>query len=341
MDTSTIITGPASIVAALPHLLGFVPRDSLVVVWISAGRIALTQRIDLPDPPSDAGAIAEHLVRTGAHADATEVVTIVVASPGTGRQVHAELVGALGDVAQVAGLHVLDALHLEGERFWSYLCAGECCPVQGRLVEAGEHERIARAFGSSAPVEGRESLEEAWMRDLSGAARVERLIIDLEAEDDAALREPCIEQLEAWRDSRIDAIDSWLVGSDALDDTQWAHLLIGLCDVRVRDTIVWQLAQRELLTAEIAQLGEGLTRAPDGYVAPIATLLAVCCWQAGDGARAMIAIERALDDDAGYGLARLAEQAVSSGLPPSSWRQMMRDMSRDECRVPRSRVQPV
>ena len=37
------------LVAALPHLVGFHPARSLVVVWIGAGRVILTQRVDIPD----------------------------------------------------------------------------------------------------------------------------------------------------------------------------------------------------------------------------------------------------------------------------------------------------
>jgi hypothetical protein len=52
-------------------------------------------------------------------------------------------------------------------------------------------------------------------------------------------------------------------------------------------------------------------------------LLAFVAWQAGDGALASIAIERALDADPGYSMALLIADALHAGLPPSAARLSM------------------
>jgi len=47
------ISSPASLLAVVPHLLGFAPASSLVVLGmvLPTGRVHLTVRYDLPDPP--------------------------------------------------------------------------------------------------------------------------------------------------------------------------------------------------------------------------------------------------------------------------------------------------
>ena len=58
---------PGELCAALPYLIGFHPRDSLVVVAFggpSGRRVGLTQRVDLPSPehaPGVCGALAHNV----------------------------------------------------------------------------------------------------------------------------------------------------------------------------------------------------------------------------------------------------------------------------------------
>ena len=47
------VGSPAAVLAIVPHLLGFLPRKSLVIIGAGQprGRIHVTFRFDLPDPP--------------------------------------------------------------------------------------------------------------------------------------------------------------------------------------------------------------------------------------------------------------------------------------------------
>ncbi|MEV0157711.1 DUF4192 family protein [Micromonospora sp. NPDC050686] len=51
--------------------------------------------------------------------------------------------------------------------------------------------------------------------------------------------------------------------------------------------------------------------------APPASLLAFAAWRRGEGALASVAVDRALAANPGYPLARLIDQALRAGLPPS------------------------
>ena len=81
--------------------------------------------------------------------------------------------------------------------------------------------------------------------------------------------------------------------------------------------------------------------APEGHVAPAATTLAIVHWMGGDGARASVALDRALADDPGYSLGVMVHTALGSGLPPQAWRESMASLSRDECRYGQRPPAPV
>lgn len=111
-------------------------------------------------------------------------------------------------------------------------------------------------------------------------------------------------------------------------------LVAGLRDVRVRDTVLWECARMagDERMAALSVLMVGLRCAPTGAVAPVATCCALVAWLAGDGARASVAVERALADDPAYSLAQLLVQSLAAGMPPGAWQQATAGLSRIECR---------
>src|SRR6476620_10023814 len=63
------------LLAIVPYLLGFPPEESLVIVLVAGGRVALTARLDLPDASSAAG-IGGYVADLGRQHRASEVVLI-------------------------------------------------------------------------------------------------------------------------------------------------------------------------------------------------------------------------------------------------------------------------
>ena len=340
---ASALRGPADAVAALPHLLGFAPQESLIAIWVRDGAVALTQRIDLPD--ADRGsAVAGHLIRTAASAVAPQVLLVVATGEADAPTDHAPglpfrwLVDRVSAFADEAGVEVLDALLTDGQRFWSYRCTGGCCPPQGRRITPGDIARMAAVFEQAAPQVRRTDLESAWATDPDRAALVEPLVeeweSDLCAEAARAVEQARHVALESWRDAQLAAIESVMRAGCPADPRETARVLVGLADVRVRDTIVWQLGQGPIDESAREVLADALRCAPPGYAAPVATVLALACWQCGDGARATMALERALADDPDYRLAHLAVESISSGIPPSAWLDLLRGMPRERCRQP-------
>src|SRR5215471_18983850 len=82
------ISDPAGLLAVIPHLLGFTPEDSLIVLGLvpPAGRVHVLFRYDLPDPPAAelAPDIAQHAIAVLA---SHHMSSLAVVGYGPGHQV--------------------------------------------------------------------------------------------------------------------------------------------------------------------------------------------------------------------------------------------------------------
>lgn len=189
------------------------------------------------------------------------------------------------------------------------------------LIPASAVADVAARWGLPMWRESRSDYVADIAPDPGARAEVDRVLMDL----------PPL--MEAERDQAIMAIRA-LLSEACLSRAQVAQVLRGLTDVRVRDTVLWDLMQEgpHAWSTHADRLAEAVAAAPDGSVAPAATLLAILRWQLGDGSRAGAAVERALAADPGYSLAGLVDRCLAAGLHPATWRAGLDDLSRDSCR---------
>jgi len=124
-----------------------------------------------------------------------------------------------------------------------------------------------------------------------------------------------------------------LVTGPELEPEAMAEVLIGLADVRVRDTLLWDVMHEEPIVWKRAaqRLAEVVRAAPDAYVAAPATVLAILRWQTGDGSRAVAAVERARGADPSYTLADLVDRCLAGGMHPDVWRDGLASLRREAC----------
>lgn len=321
------VGSPAALLAVVPHLLGFVPSNSLVVIGAAPprGRIQVTLRFDLPDPPDPgaSAAIAEHAVSVLAR---QKVGTAMVIGYGNGHLVS-PLADALRKSAAEVSLPLHDVLRVDEGRYWSYLCREpSCCPAEGVPFDAAAHP-VGAAMASKgqellssrealaatvAPVTG--SAAEAMERE---TARAERLAARLATEpanaDRDTSRHPLVRR-------GLGAVQAAIVryregGSIELAST-FAWLALVLTSLRVRDD-AWARMDPDHKEAHQRMWTDLTRRAQPGYVAAPASLLAFVAWQGGNGALANVALDRALADDSEYSLACLLRQTIDAGAPPS------------------------
>lgn len=324
-----VLRSPDALVAAVPYLLGFHPRESAVVVWLQDGRIALTQRLDLPISADDHSA---WLAAMWHHplADTADELILVLASA---HPADPALLAIVVDRAAQAGIEVRDLLRMDDGRWWSLLCDDEqCCPREGRLVEPQTASAVAAEFtiAGRAPVAARETLEHSLGPDEVKQALVAVALAALPGVPPGPAR-------EQWRDERITGALRLLAegaGNGPERAERIADTVSGLGDVRVRDTVLWEMSQwgPDALQRALDHVSVVLRSAPPGQVAPVASCAAVAAWLLGDGARAHIAVDRARHDDCQYTLAALLAASLQAGLPPSAWRESMSGLTRDHCR---------
>ncbi|MHB1594056.1 MAG: DUF4192 domain-containing protein [Streptosporangiaceae bacterium] len=322
-----------AVLAVIPHLLGFNPASSLVLLGIGGphARVRLAFRYDLPDPPDEALA-ADIAAHASSVLNRQHLATAIVVGYGSGRLVT-PIVDSVGPALRAAGVAIRDALRVEDGRYWSYLCTDPaCCPPEGVAFDPSGHP-AAEALGAAGLTvhADREALAATIAPDPGPAAEmsaaVSRAVRRAGRLIDEALATPdCDDPLQAFADAgrravRI-AVSGCRRGARITDPDEIAWLGLALTDLRVRDDAWARMDPRFRRAHE--ELWAGLVRRlPAEYVPAPAALLAFTAWQAGDGALASVAIERALAADPGYSMALLIAEALHAGLPPSAARLTM------------------
>lgn len=357
------LTSPDALIASVPHLIGFPPQDSVVLVGIAPddvkhrASVRLTQRFDRPTADLAEGS-REQMARQAAapmiSAGCTEVIITVFGDqrPDPDRELpDGQLVDALITALDDGDVSIRDALYTDGESRWSYGCDDpSCCPPAGRPIPDEVRGLVAAEFAVAgvAMVPSRDALAaELAPADADARDQMAGQVLSAWAEREQALglaegARSTLDAsgLEAWRDSAISTV-SRLAGHDPLPPADLARVAVGLGDIRVRDAALWDLSQpggdRDAVIAGLASI---VRQAPDGHVAPAATVLAICHWTSGDGARANVALEHAFADDPGYSLAGLVGTSLHTGMPPQAWTESIAGLSRDVCRHGEPRPTP-
>jgi hypothetical protein len=327
------LRSPGEIAAAVPHLCGFQPTESLVAVSLRGDRhrIGLTLRVDLAAcPDAAAGEVVARLAHDGASA---AVFAVYTAEPGA--RPRESLVEALVDACTADGISVMEALHVHDGRWISYTCDHPgCCPVEGTVIASGPAVDVLAA---SAVLDGRVVLRDR--EELVASLAPPVLLAARAAEqrlDDAMVwwlaglsaRGPA-----AARSAAVGAVRSALADEE-LPAEGSARIVASLQDIAVRDEVMLlALEETDALLALLLRLARE-TVAP--YDAPVCTLVALVSWLRGDGAVANVALDRALASDPGYRMATLLRAGLDGQLPPSEVRQWLR-ASRRRMHPPRRR----
>ncbi len=339
--TPVRLTEPGELIAAVPHLLGFHPRDSLVVISLDGRRLGLTLRTDLVES-EHREPLAEQLTHPLMRQQLTGVVLLVVGGvservespdgqPGVRELPHRSLVDTVDDVLVAAGIKVQHALWAAATRPgapWHCYdepgCAGTVgdpatSPMAAATVAAG-----AVTFAS------REELAGLLTPDSADAlARRGRLLSIADAEHPL---DPATAARQFQRLGQLHAEAA--VGALVLDDTSVVQVASALCDQRVRDgCLAWSVGAG---AAAAEQLWLALVRAtPAPERAEPAALLACTAYLRGDGALAGLALEVALDSRPEHALAGLLRAALDGGLPPD----LLRDVARDAATAARAALE--
>ncbi len=313
---------PADLVAAVPYLLGFHPRDSVVLLGTRGPgprRLAFTARVDLPlrrHVRPMARRFAEVLVRNGCD----EVLVVVVGGGGRARDrpPRASLVAELRRTFRAGGVEVIDAVwapEVASGAPWRCYGPGE---RSGLLPDPASSPIAAAAVAAGQVTYPERDDLERLVAAPDGAALARR---------SALLTEHCDRECRRSDPSPHSAaesfalVESWVaraaLGPLALDDEEVVALCLALSDPLVRDAAFGLATDADASAAE--RLWTTLAReSPDPEAAEAAVLLAHCALLRGNGALAGVALERAQSAWPGHRLSAMFRCALDDGLGPDA-----------------------
>jgi hypothetical protein len=139
--------------------------------------------------------------------------------------------------------------------------------------------------------------------------------------------------LEVQRDVAIDAFQFAMMGNVvSLPDME--AIAEGLLDVRVRDTVLWNLANYDQdVDLFLGVLTNALALTPAGkQQAPVLTMIALGHWLNDDIEYAKAFSARALLADPEYSLLALVIESIIQKVPGSMWLDMIKGLSFNACR---------
>lgn len=133
MTTITAARNRTEFLTVVPHLLGMVPRESLVLVPFRRGRSRGALRLDLPPDDSRLDEIAATMIGLVCRVPEADSCAIVVYAPGPAPQ--AQLITRLEHRADACGIRIADALWVDGDRWGAYEVpdAAPDAPTSGTL----------------------------------------------------------------------------------------------------------------------------------------------------------------------------------------------------------------
>src|SRR2546423_1444477 len=153
---------PADIAAAVPHIVGFHPEESLVVISLRGPRkrIGLTMRFDLPPMSLHAVMADEVAIRlTGDKAEHAVIACCTTEASDGARPPRADLIAMIRERLRDRDIAMLEALFIRDGRWWSYLCEDpDCCPPCGAEVPPSTDIAAAQALVGRALLPERQSL---------------------------------------------------------------------------------------------------------------------------------------------------------------------------------------
>ena len=330
---------PNHLVACLPYLLGFEPQRSLVIMGLAQSgahsRLIVTARYDLPELTDVAGSreIVQHAEQALASIRDINSVLLVIVGETAGHvdrdQPYTALIDDLIYAFDDADIAVKDAVYTHEGSVHIYGCTDPSWPWHGVRISQEERDEGAAGFvfAGMSPATTREALYE----------EITRVADDLTA--DVARHIDTNEQSVQWiAPEAISAlardISGTLVTSSQMSAREVARMGVAFENVRIRDAVLWDLAHtssQERLAAR-ANLVQATRHLPDEHVAQVATVLGIEQWMSGDGARANIAVERALSANPDNSMARMLEQSLRMGMPPAVFAEMFTNtLTREVC----------
>jgi hypothetical protein len=327
---STTLSTPHDLLAAVPFLVGYHPKDSLVVIALKEGAVGMAMRVDYPSRDHKEIALRALQLASYLKRENAEGAIVVGYLPSELHKESQNLEPYTHAISE-QGIEVKEAIEVRDNRFRSIMCADlSCCPVEGSTIPPISDSRITAeqvALGRPMPypsiLDMKASLA-ALPKDRVLIAALKKLdLIDYGADDVK------VQQREGAR--AIDELcESYGHSGMGVDRELVAMVLIRLLDLQVRDYAMG-VSTPENQDSQWDMWRWLLRIAPKGYVSSVAVIFATISYERGEGALAQRALDRALDDDSSYQMAKLLRRTFAAGWPPASFTAMREELHPKIC----------
>ena len=337
-DRPTVrVRGTKDMLAVIPFLLGFQPDASLVLLAVDdgSGGVVTGARLDLPTADQPLGRVRAALDLVIAKLTTRGGISVVLAGYGPADRVEPTVTTA-AEALQAAGIPIRDALRVADGRFWRLRCADPAaCPPHGIPFEPATSPATAAAvYAGLVALPDRDALA-ATLAAVTGPARDGMVAATLAAcafldelldaaragTAEAAYRPGAVldtqigRALQAAARTYLTHVQDSHQAGVPVDDEHAATLTVLL-----ELPSLWEFAARRTNGEawQIAMWSDLVRRAEPPFTAPAATLLALCALQAGHGALASMAVDRALSADPQDRFAQVLKRAIAAGIDPDT-----------------------
>gem|GEM_PF-1017905 len=319
------IDGPANLLATVPHLLGFNPENSLVIVAVKGenDQVVVAMTIDLPQKVEFDQDFVSNLKETLKRSGADGLVTVFYLENDP--QDYVKVANFLMNEVSTQ-FHVRDILWVYESKWASFLCIDQnCCPANGRPLSVENSSKSSATLSLvGKPMVGNKKELDNFLKPTKVNQDLVPLISKFAKQKARAEHN---QNHPKWAKTQFSFLSQKKVFNE-FDEKIWARLLFGLTDIPVRDALlahhidISQICEdpNEYLVSIARKWAKVARVAPADFRTPICTCVAAFLWQAGEGILARSAVDFALAQDPQFHLAKLLNNALNSGMPPWEFR---------------------
>jgi hypothetical protein len=311
-----VARSPLDLVAVVPHLLGFHPEDSVVLLTFGAGDV-FHARVDLPAREDHQVDVADMLTEVARrHGIGRVAVLLYTDDPWVAATFHDAVVARLTR----AGIEIVDVLRVADGRYH---------PADRTDDPGTPYDLRSHLFTAEQVVRG----------EVVHTSRAE-LAATLQRCDDRDAR--AVEDAAAAFDERFEGLAAFVtpdrICADIAEHARWlqrtirrhlrhgrplstdeaGRVLVLVAGVPLRD-VAWAEMSRDDARAHVELWRDLVRRAPRDLLPAAASLLAFAAWLSGHGALAWCALDRCAEVDPEYSMADCVAGLLERAVPPSVW----------------------
>lgn len=299
MNLPLKVSGPPSLLASLPYLLGFTPTNSLICVLLERESITGCVRYEVP---ADETKLFDQIKQTISNHRFDAMVVVLTADD------LAMSVARFLDWFRTENILLLDFLVTNWVAYRSALCQDlACCPITGTKLSEAQRDQVAAELVAAGHVAA------PTRADL--VAQLQPQVRQIP--DEMVARANTITATEL-----IDLLTQ--IHRTGLEDNLIVQIGNAINDAELRNDLEYQIfssTNGELINpAQLRIVTENLRRtaiaAPTSLAAMSYGLLSFCYWNLGEWILASESADIALRQDVRNSPARLTKRLISQGIDP-------------------------